>query len=543
MPRTVKERFVPQFPAVVSPEAVPQPLTFFVPPKGMNTQLRPVQLPREVGRLIQNLQIRDGHYKLRDGTDIIGAISSTKLLYATAVKLSSGRTWNLRWRVNGVDYLKGGAWTPCSGASYSAPATAQVSVTGWNDTLVFTTGSGQLMVISFTNNVPTVTVLTDSPSNIGHVTTYAGRIIASARLGTRIYWCVKNDNTKWDSTDPLNQGAGFEDLLSAPGGLVDQQTAVTPISDEYAYVIRTNSVWQMTQTGNADTPFRFTVLYQGIGCEYPGTVAAVRRGVCFPSRDTVIYLSPDGGLQEIGIPIRELLRVDKKYLRDACGAFDARDNEYLLSIPDDNALGATPVYRFSMTEMAWVKEIYPFPIKSVAFIRYTASLSIDELVGSIDQLTGAIDDLGQSDRTVGLMFAMAGSAKLVARSNFERNNAAERDVNSGGVTVAGGWRVETGDIVPQRSLYKTTLVKVEIEYEADAAAALTFEYSEDGGTSWIQYAERTAAATTRSRVLRVIHTIERDSIMIAVNCAASPNFRLLAVHAHASSGSQAEDAR
>jgi len=547
MAKPTTRRQVQQFPFVVDPAAVPQPLTFLVPPKGMDTQLRLNQMGRGTSRLVQNLQIRDNHYVARDGTSIVGDISSTQLLYATSIKLSTGRTWNLRWRTTGVDYLSGGVWVPCGGAVYNAPNTSQVVVTGWNDTLVFTVGVGQLMVLSFVNNAPTVTVLTDSPSNVGHVTTYAGRIIASLRASPRIQWCVKNDNTRWDPTDPLNQGAGFEDLLSAPGGGVDQQTAVSPISDEYAYAIRTNSVWQMTLTGNPDAPFRFTVLYQGIGCEYPGAVAAVHRGVCFPSRDNVMMITPDGK-REIGQPIRELVRVDKKYLRDASGAFDERNNVYVLSIPTDNSLNAHPIYHFNLDSGGegpggWVKDVYPFPVKAISFVRYSQGISIDQLTGAINQLQGAIDDLGQSDRTVGMMMAMAGTSRLVARNTASRNNDAERDVNSAGVEVEGGWRVETGYIIPERTTKMVSLVQVEIEYESDADTELVFEYSTDGGVTWTQYAARNALATTRPKILRVRQTIEREAIQLAINCAATPNFRLIGLHAYASSGSMSEDAR
>lgn len=536
MAKPSTQRRVAQFPFVAAAEVIPQPLTFCVPPKGMDTQLRLNQMSREVSRLVQNLRIRDQHYVTRDGTDTLGTVSTTQLIYATSVKLSTGRIWYIRWRTDGVDVLVGGTWTPVLGDAFTAPNTSQVSVTGWNDTLVFTIGIDQLFELSFVLNIPAVTRIVDSPENVGHVTTFAGRIICSIRDSSNIIWCVKNDNTDW-----TGQGSGNEALLSAPGGSVDQQTAIAPVTDEYAYCVRTNSVWQMTLTGDPDAPFRFTLLYQGVGSEYPGTVKSLNRAVAFVSRDDVVMVSPEGK-KNIGESIRERVRVDKQYLRDASADYDPRDNEYILSIPDANSLNAHKVYRYKV-EAGWTQDVYPFPVKSVSFVRYSGGLTINQLTGTINELAGATNDLGQSDRTVGLLFAMSGSSRFVARSSNAFSNDIERDVNSAGVRVPGGWRLETAYVMPQSTLRKVQIVTVEIEYEAETACDLTFEYSEDGGVSWIQYAARTAAMSPKPRVLRVRQTVERDTIQIAVNCAATPTFRLIALHIHASTGGSIEDAR
>lgn len=536
MPNPTTSRNMPQFPAVAASDIVSQQLTYLVPPKGMDTQTRIDELDKSTMRLIKNLLMRDNHLVARDGTTTIGDVSSTQLIYATAVKLSTGKTWILRWRTDGVDYFKGGVWTPCSGDRYSAPASTQVSVTGWADTLVFTVGVGQLYSLSFDNNLPTISLLDQSPTNIGHVSTFDSRIMASDRAGSSVHWCVKLDNTDW-----TGEGSGSEDLRSSPGSQADQQTAVVPLTDEAAYCVRTDSVWQMTLTGNFDAPFQFTRLYGGIGSEYPGTVVGLRQAVAFMTRDSIVKISPQG-LQDIGKVIREQIRLSKAFLRDTSASFDARNNEYVLSVPDDNSLNAQKIWRWNDDTTGWVQEVYPFPAKSISFVRYIAGLSIDQLTGTIDQLPGTIDDLGQSDKNVGLIFAMGGTSKLVARNDDDNNDAPERDVNSAGITVAGGWRVETGMIVPDKTVRMVTVIEMQLEYECEVDADITFEYCTDG-VDWFQYAARTLPATSRPRIVRVRNTIEREEMQLAINCAATPNFRLIAFHVFAISGGMVADAR
>lgn len=520
---------------------VPQQATFYVPPQGMDTQHRVDQLGRRLAVLVQNFVIRDDHYVARDGTALIGGQSGKRLLHALSVKLATGKTWVLRWTTGELEYLQSGVWTPANGDRWTTGETAQVSVTGWADQLIFTVGTGYLFAIDFSTNVPVVTEIATGPTDVGHVTTFARRIIASIRNSSEVDWCVANDYTDWSGL-----GSGFEDLKAAPGRSVDQQTAVVPVTDEYAYCIRTNSVWQMTLTGDFDAPFRFSQLYSGVGSEYPGSVVQLRQGVAMITRDNIVAITPQG-MQEIGNPIREEVRVDKKYLRDASADYDPRDNELLFSIPNANSLGAHPVYRYKpMVEEGsggWVKDVYPFPVKSLSFTRYAQSTTIDDLQGTIDQLEGAIDDLGISDRSVGLLFALSGSSRRVVRSTSTTNNNTNKDVNSAGVAVPGGWRIESGYILVGPTVNKVVLVEVQIEYEAEDDADLTFEYSTDGGVTWIQYDARTAPATDRPRLLRVRQTLEREAIQIAINCEQSPGFRLLAMHAYASIGGVIEDAR
>lgn len=538
MAKPTTRRQTNQFMTVVSEGIVPQPLTHCVPAKGMNTQLRLNQMGRDTARLVQNLRIRDQHYISRDGTAVVGTIADSELIYATSVKLSTGTTWSLRWRVDGIDALQSGVWTPIAGDSFTAPSSTQVSITGWGDGIVFTIGVDRLFWLRFEGGVPSITRLVESPENVGHVTTFAGRIIASIRNSGETHWCAKNDNEDW-----TGQGSGFEDLRSAPGGGVDQQTAVAPVTDEYAYMVRTNSVWQMSLTGDPDAPFRFTLLYQGVGSEYPGTVKSLNRGVAFMSRDSIVHISPEGK-QDIGQGIREKIRITKQYLRDTSSDYDPRDNEYVLSIPSANSLNAHELYRYNFDAPGWTKDVYPFPVKSISFVRYSRSLSMDELTGlPMDALEGAMDDLGVTDRIAGLMFAVRGNSKLVIVHSDTNNNTGMKDVNSVGFGVASGWRIETGYVIPSNTINRVWLTATEIEYESEAECELTYEYSDDGGATWNQYASSLLPIATRPTVHRVQQSLEREGLQIAINCASSPNFRLIAVRPYASSGAAIEDAR
>lgn len=515
---------------------VPGIKTYLVPAKGMDTGARLNMMEPAVARLVENLMFRDNAYQTRFGTSVIGTAAGSQVVYATEFFLSNGDSYLIRWKETGVDYLVAGDWRPILGAPPSASTELSISATGWNDTLVYTSQSGKIQSISFVTGVPTVSEIFESPYNSIHLATWAGRIIASIR-GTVIAWCQKNDNTQWELTD---LGAGQEDLLSAPGGIVDSQIAVIPLTDENAYAIRSNSLWLITQTGNFDAPFRFNRLYQGVGASWPLAVTSTRNGAAFLSHDDVIIANLVDGLRSVGKQIRRsIIGLERKYLRRACIAYDGRENELRLSIPDGNAAGHK-IWRYSINSDLWTVDRYQFESRAISFSRYNQSgLVIDDLPGFIDSLPGVIDDLGITDRTTGLIFTVADDGKRVNREDETRL----KDVDSASLDVDRGWRVETSYVYGGPSLKKTSLVEVFIEYESEGPGIILMEYSDDGGNNWNYYDEFTVANTQgRPEVMSFTGTFERNHIQVAASCQDTPNMRILALHARTAEGAMITDA-
>jgi len=495
--------------------------------RGMNTTSPLVSMSPDQLRLVRNLGIRYDAYATRDGTDVIGTISPTELLYATDVFTTDGEYHLCRWRVDGVDVFIDGVWTAAVGDAWTGERFAPFALTGWGDLLLFTAGDGQKVFQLEFLPVPTLTELTDSPVGVLHLTTFNGRVIASVDDGT-IAWSVKNDHTDWTGL-----GSGFEDLRSAPGGKIDQQTAVVPITDETAYCIRTNSVWQMGNTGDFDAPFAFTRLFTYVGSRWPATVVQIPRGVICLGDAGQVWQIEGGQFIDIAEPIHDVVNtMMQAQKRLASAAYDLKFDEYRLIRPDENSLTAQKILRYSLSKKAWTEDVYPFPIRSISYTQFAKKLTIDELPGSIDSLLGSIDDLGVGVRNPGAVYAMARDSRWVVRDDSLKNNDANRDVNFAGARAASGFRVESGDIKVGDPIKRQEFVELLCWYEADTDVLLTFDYSYDGGVIWDIASEVLAPATDgRPRAVKVYRTADREHLQFAVSTEATPNVKLISFQA------------
>lgn len=528
------------------PRYDPAALAAYQPPEAMLAlPVRPIgaggenktfplsQLPNGAGRLVQNLAIRYGAYQTRDGTSVIGAVAGSKLVAAMEIVTSDGATHLTRFSQTAVEIFTAGAWAASSGDSWACSYTAPFAFTGWVDTVLFCCGN-ELMSMTFDAGFPKA-VVTAAPTGIKHLATFAGRIIAS--LANQIQWCVRDDFTDWTGL-----GSGFEDIRSAPGGRPDSQTAVVPVSDEIAYVVRSNSFWQMSQTGNFDSPFSLSLIWSGAGSKYPQTVAQIPQGLICLGAGQVWMLTANGGLQDIGQAIASDLNISESALLTAAGMYDPKWNEYRLTLPAPGS-GMTKVLRYSLTNQVWTEDLYPFPIRSMAPTLFAQNISINELLGSIDDLQGTIDSLSIGARQSNVVYAMGEDAKYVVQDRAANNNLPERDVDLSGSAAASGFRIETGDTVLSDGMKRKECIQLQLSYEAGASFTATFEYSYDGGETWNFLSEQILPATTRPQWIAVDRSLERESIQFAVSTDATPTVRLIDLVAFMREGAMVQDAR
>lgn len=515
-----------QMPAQIIPDAV---RTFAL--SGENITWPLSRLPDGVSRLVQNLMLRYGKYLIRDSTLVIGAIAGNPVVHAQEVILANGTSLPVRFTTNGIAVFTVGAWTAATGA-FTTTNTAAFSITGWGDTVVFANEANGIYQLAFTAGYP-VTVIT-AVTGIIHLATFASRVIVS--FPDLIQWSVKNS-----STDYAGLGSGSESLKSSPGGKTDQQTAVVPISDQTALVIRTQSFWIMSTSGDFDAPFSFNVLDQGRGSRYPRTCVAIPRGAMCLGELAVWKVTLDGGVVDVGMPIASALASTPGLLRLATATFDAKNQEYRLSIPTTSQTVGR-VFRYSLDNNLWTEDSYPFPIRSITSSLYTQGLAIDELVGSIDDLQGAIDDLTTGINRLQIMFAMNDTRKYVAQDNSAHSNDPLRDVNYAGSRVAGMFRLETGLIKKGRSIDKTAVVQLQLEYFCEGSGDILFEYSDNGGVSWNSISTVSIVANTLPQVISVDYSLDRDDLMFAVSCAASPSISLIDLFALVGIGGMKVDA-
>jgi hypothetical protein len=492
--------------------------------KGHNKMLPLNLIDPGVARLVQNLNVRFGGYQARDGTSVVGTGTTSKLVYAADVILSTGVFMPTRWRVDGVDVFKAGAWVAATNTGgFTANAAYQFTATGWNDTVLFRCGNGKIFVLTY-GSPDVVTEIAAAPTGAIHLATFGGRVVASLE-SNRIQWSKRASSTDWTAL-----GSGFEDLLSAPGGRSDQQTAVVPVTDELAYVVRSSSVWQMSLTGNFDAPFAFSRLYTHVGSKYQATVVPIPRGF-MAAGDRQIWMVTPEGANDVGKPIANDLELSENYMNYASAMYDPVFDQYRLTLPKSPGAATHYTARYDLGANAWTEDYHPFEIRSMA----------STLKANVDHPG---DGIGALARSPGAIYSMAGGVApwFVVRDDPTRSNEVLRDVNAAGTGETSGFRLETGDIRRGDDLQRKDFVEVIVWYTSEEPVNLVFDYSFDGGITWFTFSNFTVPAASRPTPVSIMQSFDRDFLQVAVWTASAKATKLIGLNVMLREGARITDA-
>lgn len=505
--------------------------------RGMDKKTPLPTMDPQTLRLVRDLVIRYNSYAARDGTNSIGTVSGSELLYACDVHLQDGSAYIVRFKVNGVDIFSAGAWVAATGV-FNGSRSWPFSITGWNDRILFSCGVGRMYELIFSPSFQ-VREIMESPANIIHLATFNGRVMASL-FGTQVRWSVKFDHTDWNGL-----GSGFEDLQSAAGGKPDQQCAIVPVSDELAYCVRSASVWQIGNTGDPDIPFSFSRAYTGVGSRLPMTVAPTERGFICVGPDSQIWIVDPAGYEDIAPPIVSDLEAITAQQQDfMSGAYDVKFKEYRITLPTSSTT-STRVLRYSRMNKAWTEDTYPFPMKSIAYTFIITGMSVDELVGTTDALAGATDDLGTPTINKGFIYTMKGSVSMwVVKDDVTMTPTVTKDLKFDGTRIAAGFRLESGDVKLTDPIKRQEFAEMLMWYESDASVTLVAEFSEDGGVTWNQIGSVVAPITgARSEPISIQQTMDRPHLQFALSTLVAPNTRIVSIAAMMREGARITDAR
>jgi hypothetical protein len=331
------------------------------------------------------------------------------------------------------------------------------------------------------------------------LSTFSGRVLASGAEGipTRIQWSVKKNSHDWTGI-----GSGFEDLLDTPGGQIDQQAGVWPLSEGLALIVRSNSIWQMTETGVVDVPFRFSRLYDNLGTRSPRSVDSFPGGIFLYGTDD-IYKIDDRSITPIGTRIKDQIQLEAPDMAAIHGIYSPKTKEYLL------AAGPSTIYRYSLQDDGWSRSVYPFSIRSIEeSVYHLGSLTIDELQGTIDGLVGTIDSLTGPPVSGVLYFGTA-----------EAPGRVMQQVDSIATDEAGQESLEliTGAVVAGDFLKNTLMNEVQLEYECSEQQTLTLESSIDGGNNWQPYDSRVVNPTAVPALVSFRKTFSGQNPMLRLS--------------------------
>jgi hypothetical protein len=346
-----------------------------------------------------------------------------------------------------------------------------------------------------------LTLIEGGPSAL-HLSTFGGRVLASGpdgELGT-LQWSAKNDSRDWTGI-----GSGQEPLLSTPGGKVDALMGVWPVTDDFALMVRSGSIWQMSQTGDPDAPYRFGRLHANVGSRSRHSIDSIPGGIIMLGIDD-IWIVTDSEISPIGQLVRDRIFLENDDVTQACGRYRPDTKEYWLIGSNTDI-----VYRWSFEDKGWTRHRYSFDIRWLersAF--HYEGIRWDDVVGTWDAQTGRWDSfLGATNDP---QFLMASSDNFVVKESATRT---DDELISTGKSVQ-GIEIQTPVLEAASPFEKTEIIECQIEYEQGVASqAVTIEYSTDGGTTWVAYSSKTLALTNSyPQIKRAMKTLERKAMQL-----------------------------
>ena len=452
-------------------------------------------------RLAQNVTILHSGYRTRAGTTAIGAAASGDLTYTLNFITSDRTSYFFRFYTNKVELWAGSTWLPVTGLpTLTATPESLIVHAAWNDQLIFSNGVDGTYIVNPLTGVATVIA---AAGVADHLTVFGKRLIICR--GNVVYWSIRGNYT-----DFTGLGSGAEDMLSTPGGFVDSLTGVYPVSDQIAFVVRSGSVWSMSETGNFDAPYQFTRSFPKIGSSFPLGVATIpEQGIILPANGSVFKITLQNGVEDIGIGVSEYIFNSIADTRKVCGVYDGMRNFYALFVPNNTS--NMTVHICHLISNQWTAFLYPVQIRAIALGRYQSAVLTDDLVGQTDALIGQTDSLGVSTQNFGLVITpMDTNSVVIIEDTISSNNILGKDVTAAGVRIQSGFEIQTGLLTPifNRGLVNDT----QFVAKATRSCQISVAYTGDGAQSWEESQTLDISARSESEPERATCYLERKSL-------------------------------
>ena len=477
-----------------------EPRTLWSPPQGVDYLNRHNRIDAQHTFDMLNMYLDRGVSRSRHGTDQIGIEADDPVMGVVNFVTGSGIGFLVRFTTTHLQLWDGTTWNDVPGATFTGETTDFFTYTAWNDTLLFSNNKDGLM--EYKPLIGALEVIAGGP-NAKHLTTFADRVVAGAADGLeyRTRWTVAKNSHDWEGT-----GSGFEDLLSTPGGQVDQVMGTFPVSDTTALMVRTGSIYQVTRTGDPDAPFRFEILYANLGSLSRHSIDVIPGGIIFFGLDDV-YILTGTEIQAIGQLVKDRQADEATDLKLIRGVFRPKLKEYWLS------LGADRLYRYSFQDKGWTPHRYPFNIRWFdETIFHFSGLTWDQAVGTWDGQTETWDDLlGEANAAAFYFVTDEAQGNVIAEDENLVADAYIQDTHA-----AFGIDIQSGVVLAASPLEKTEVIETQLEYESVGGQTLIFEYSANGGSTWISYSSKTIATTTVAQIVRCMKTLSRKTLMFRI---------------------------
>lgn len=479
-----------------------EPKPHWAPPKGLDYYDRKNRVPLSHTPEMTNLYLDRGVMKSRKGTTAMGVASGIEIMGVVNFVVASGVGFLLRFTTQRLQQWNGGAWVNVGDAVFTGSNADYFTYTAFGDTLLFSNGINGLW--EYAPLTGSLTLVAGGPNAL-HLSTFGGRVLATnADYPGRLDWTAKNNSRDWTGV-----GSGDEELLSTPGGKVDALMGVWPVTDDFALMVRTNSIWQVSQTGDPDAPFRFGRLHANLGSRSRHTVDVIPGGIILFGTDDV-WIVTDSSVTPIGQLVKDRMYLESSDITKARGLYRPDTKEYWLITSVTNV-----VYRYSFADQGWSRHKYSFDIRWMEqSIFHYAGITWDEMVGAWNTHPETWSSLLGTARPPQFMFATdadAGSSYTIKEDSVLLSDQIIQSDKS-----AFGIEIQTPVLEAATPLEKTEIIECQLEYEQGAATqTIIMEYSTDGGTVWNDYSTKVLALTTGyPQIARAMKTLERKAMQL-----------------------------
>lgn len=487
-PRFEKLATHPRVPS--SPDTTRQPIDLWLEPKGIDS-LHPTDRIAPSHSEDQVNLILNGQLESRLPTRLIGNAAASTVVQSTDIVRANGKKVTIRFCIRHIEIFNyaDSTWRVFP-LNLHGGVDDFFTWTSWGDKLLFSNYVDGLWELDF--QTYEIIKVPGAPG-AKHLTVFGNRVVATAvngfskHLPYRIQWSVKNNYLDWTGL-----GSGYEDMFGAPGGVVDEALKTIPVTDEAAFVVRAGTIWQMSTSGVAAAPFRFSRLLR-VGSTSRHSIVDTPRGIVFINNKSVYIVSP-GNFEDIGKLIIDKMIDNFEDCRRTYAIYDPTRDEYRIC-------NCNVVFRYRWDEGGWTKDLYPFRLKSLGTqIQGKTGYPIDSLVGIIDDLVGTIDDL-VIDRPDDDKVLIVPDDSLYTMREHEAADDAQDQLEDGSL-VDSSMEIISGVI----NLDITEAVDVlegHLRYEAEEGQILTFDYMPDSGSSYVFITSKTITTTSGTEMLRV----------------------------------------
>lgn len=304
---------------------------------GLNTTAGPLNLQDNESSDLQNIDFdKFGSAKMRNGYEVLNstAISVTELAlglhwYQTA---SAQKAINVSgdaiYRMDTTNGVPDGTWDTITGPALTTGAIYHLDFATFNGKVLITNDidAPQKWANAGTcSNMTVVTGLTRAKfiTIFQNYCLMANVVVSGVDSPTRFYWSSIKDEATWNAADFLE--VGYND---------GQEITGFKVLGDILICYKTNSIYRIAFTGDANIPFVIDKTNSDVGCVAPWSIQEVNNGHVFLSWDG-LYFFDGNNSYKVSDRISDTIRnLNRDQIEIARSAYQQDKNRYWLSAPD-----------------------------------------------------------------------------------------------------------------------------------------------------------------------------------------------------------------